>query len=95
MKSRRHWPDVAAIYAEGIAAGHATFDAQPPMWADFDAGHLAGHLAGHGRVAVGEDGQVVGWVAVSAVSDRCIYGGRRILWSNARNRLCLKARHLA
>ena len=25
-----HWPEVQAIYAQGIATGHATFEAEPP-----------------------------------------------------------------
>jgi L-amino acid N-acyltransferase YncA len=27
------WPEVSAIYAEGIASGHATFESKPPDWA--------------------------------------------------------------
>jgi len=30
------WPQVAAIWAEGIATGNATFETEPPSWADFD-----------------------------------------------------------
>ena len=31
------WPEVAAIWAEGIATGNATFETEPPSWAAFDA----------------------------------------------------------
>jgi len=34
----------------------------------------ASHLAEHRFVAI-LDGRVVGWAAVSPVSDRCVYGG--------------------
>lgn len=71
-----HWPQVQAIYEQGIATGHATFQTQAPAWADWDRDHLA-----HSRlVAIGADevagpGPVAGWAALSAVSGRCVYGG--------------------
>lgn len=65
------WPAVADIYAEGIAAGTATFETTVPSRADWDAGHLPDHRF----VAVGVDGSVLGWVACSSVSDRCVYAG--------------------
>lgn len=66
-----HWPEVARIYAAGILTGQATFEARPPDWATFDAAHLADHRL----VALGDDGGVLGWVAVSPVSERCVYAG--------------------
>ncbi len=65
-----HWPEVTRIYAAGIATGHATFEAAPPGWPAFDAAKLPGHR----WVALDGD-RVVGWVAVTAVSDRCVYAG--------------------
>jgi phosphinothricin acetyltransferase len=65
-----HWPEVARIYAEGIATGNATFETSVPEWEAWDRAHLPGH-----RFVALDDGRVVGWVAVSAVSDRCAYGG--------------------
>jgi L-amino acid N-acyltransferase YncA len=64
------WPEVARIYADGIATGDATFETEVPDWERWDAGHLPDHrfVALRGRTAVG-------WVAVSPVSDRCAYGG--------------------
>jgi phosphinothricin acetyltransferase len=67
---REHWPDVARIYADGIATGLATFETEVPSWERWDGAHLQRHRF----VARGEGG-VVGWVAVSPVSDRCVYGG--------------------
>lgn len=62
---------VLRIYQAGIDAGQATFESQAPSWAEFDAGRLPDHRL----VAVDDDGSVVGWVAVSAVSSRCVYAG--------------------
>jgi phosphinothricin acetyltransferase len=65
-----HWPEVARIYADGIATGDATFETEVPSWERWDAAHLAAH-----RFVALSDGRVLGWVAVGAVSDRCVYDG--------------------
>jgi L-amino acid N-acyltransferase YncA len=62
--------DVLAIYREGIATGHATFEAEPPDWAGFDSRRLKSP-----RLVAELNGSVVGWAAASGVSDRCVYGG--------------------
>ena len=65
-----HWPEVARIYGEGIATGHATFETSVPSWEEWDSSHLELH-----RLVALDDQGVVGWAAVSPVSDRCVYGG--------------------
>ena len=65
-----HWPGVARVYAEGIATGNASFETEVPSWEAWDSSHLAEH-----RLVALRDGEVVGWAAVSPVSDRCVYGG--------------------
>jgi hypothetical protein len=65
-----HWPGVARIYAEGIATGNATFEPEVPSWEAWDASHLAEH-----RFIALLHGELVGWAALSPVSDRCVYGG--------------------
>jgi len=65
-----HWPGVAAVYAEGIATGHATFEAEVPSWAGFDASRSSAH-----RWVALRDGAVVGWAAVSPTSTRAVYAG--------------------
>jgi len=65
-----HWPGVARVYAEGIATRNATFETEVPTWEDWDASHLAEH-----RFVALRDGELVGWVAVGAVSGRCVYRG--------------------
>jgi phosphinothricin acetyltransferase len=64
------WEDVRRIYAEGIASGHATFETEPPGWAEWNEGHLADC-----RFVAVLDEAVVGWAALSPVSDRCVYAG--------------------
>ena len=64
------WPDVARIYEEGILTGNATFETTVPSWDAWDSGHLARH-----RLVLTLDGDVVGWAALSPVSDRCCYSG--------------------
>ncbi|MGR6318273.1 GNAT family N-acetyltransferase [Micromonospora soli] len=67
----QHADAVLDIYRLGIATGHATFETEPPAWAQFTATRLPGHR----WVAVDSAGRVLGWVACSAVSDRCVYAG--------------------
>jgi L-amino acid N-acyltransferase YncA len=64
------WPAVRAVYEEGIATGDATFETAAPGWAAWDRGHLPDP-----RLVAGRDGRVVGWAALSPVSDRCAYAG--------------------
>ncbi|NUS55884.1 MAG: N-acetyltransferase [Streptomycetaceae bacterium] len=66
-----HAEPVLAIYQAGIDTGHATFETRAPAWPDFDRTRLAEHRF----VALADDGTVQGWVAASAVSDRCVYAG--------------------
>jgi L-amino acid N-acyltransferase YncA len=64
------WEAVAAIYAEGIATGNATFETAVPAYGQWDAAHLRGH-----RLVARADGLLVGWAALSAVSGRAVYAG--------------------
>ena len=64
------YPAVADIYREGIATGHATFNTDAPAWEAWDKGHLAAC-----RLVAVEGERVLGWTALSPVSDRCVYGG--------------------
>jgi L-amino acid N-acyltransferase YncA len=64
------WEQVSAIYLEGVATGHATFETGAPSWEQWDAMHLT-----FARLVARADGAVVGWAALSPVSQRCVYGG--------------------
>ena len=63
------WPAVRAIYEEGIRGGDATFETETPAWERWDAAHP------ELRLVAERDGAVVGWAALSPVSDRCCYRG--------------------
>ncbi|WP_330261468.1 GNAT family N-acetyltransferase [Streptomyces sp. NBC_00539] len=63
--------EVLAIYQRGIDEGNATFETRAPEWAAFDGAKLGDHRF----VALDDTGAVLGWVAASAVSDRCAYAG--------------------
>lgn len=68
-----HWNAVKEIYEEGIATGHATFETSAPTWEQWNEAHLT--IA---RIVATEenDGQeILGWAALSKVSDRCVYAG--------------------
>jgi phosphinothricin acetyltransferase len=68
-----HWSAVCAIYAEGLATGQASFMVELPTWAGWDASHLpVGRLV---AVADAAPNPVLGWVALSPVSGRCVYAG--------------------
>jgi L-amino acid N-acyltransferase YncA len=63
---------VLRIFQAGMDSGDASFETCAPPWDAFDAGKLPDHR----YVAVAEDTDVVlGWVAVAAVSSRCVYAG--------------------
>lgn len=65
-----HAEQVLGIYQAGIDEGNATFETQAAEWAVFDKAKLPGH-----RFVAVDDGRVLGWVAASAISDRCAYAG--------------------
>jgi L-amino acid N-acyltransferase YncA len=64
------WSAVRAIYLEGIATGNATFETAASEWADWDAKHRPDC-----RLVARVNDKVIGWVALSPVSSRCVYAG--------------------
>lgn len=62
---------VLTIYQAGLDSNEASFEVEAPDWEKFDRTKLRAPRL----VAVDAHDQAVGWVAVSAVSDRCVYGG--------------------
>jgi L-amino acid N-acyltransferase YncA len=64
------WPDVSAIYLEGIATGNATFETLAPTWEQWDRTHLP-----IGRLVARNGRTIAGWVALSRVSQRSCYAG--------------------
>lgn len=65
-----HWNEVRRIYEEGVATGNASFQTNAPEWEEWDKTHIQ-----KCRLIALDNGKTVGWAALSAVSDRCVYGG--------------------
>ena len=85
-----HWEAVKRIYEEGIRTGHATFETTAPEWTTWDEGHLR-----EPRIVAMEDGELLGWAALTPVSGRCIYAGVAevsVYVSAAARSWCLKKR---
>ncbi|WP_166347211.1 helix-turn-helix domain-containing GNAT family N-acetyltransferase [Phytoactinopolyspora limicola] len=66
----RDWRVVVRLYAAGVAAGEATFDADVAERPALDARWLPDH-----RWVAEVDGHVVGWAAASPMSSRESYSG--------------------
>ncbi len=66
----QHWNEVKRIYEEGLSTGNATFQTTAPDWEDWNKAHIQ-----TGRLVAFENGMMVGWAALTSVSDRCVYGG--------------------
>ncbi|WP_179379640.1 GNAT family N-acetyltransferase [Jannaschia marina] len=60
--------EIAAIQAEGLATGHASFRDTPTDWQDFHDGHPLALVAE-------ERGIVIGWSALAPTSARETYAG--------------------
>ena len=64
------YPAVKEIYQQGIDTGHATFQTQAKEWQEWDSTVL--DIC---RLVAIERSKIVGWAALSSISDRCVYGG--------------------
>ncbi|MFV5703320.1 GNAT family N-acetyltransferase [Flavobacterium sp. XS2P12] len=64
------WENVARIYFEGIQTGNATFQLDKPTYEEWNVGHLK-----NCRIVAISNNQIVGWAALTPVSDRCVYAG--------------------
>ncbi len=64
------WPEVKTIHRQGIATGGATFESEAPDWEHWDKSHLSDC-----RLVVIFGDEIVGWAALSPVSNRCVYKG--------------------
>ena len=64
------WQAVSIIYRLGIETSIATFETEIPSWEKWNNSHLQSC-----RLAAWLENKLVGWAALSPVSDRCVYGG--------------------
>ena len=55
------WPQIKAIYAEGLRTGYAAFMTRPPSQSDWEATHLP-----FGRLVAHEGNLIIGWGALTA-----------------------------
>ncbi|MCX6236743.1 MAG: GNAT family N-acetyltransferase [Bacteroidia bacterium] len=66
----KSWEAVRRIYNAGIATKNATFQSEAPAWEVWDQSHRKDCRL----IAIAND-QIVGWAALSNVSNRCVYAG--------------------
>jgi L-amino acid N-acyltransferase YncA len=64
------WPQVRAIYLEGIATDNATFETSAPEWDVWDGKHRTDC-----RLVARTSGGVIAWAAATPVSARQVYAG--------------------
>lgn len=64
------WPEIKAIFEDGIKTGDATLETSPPEWNAWNDAHLE-----FGRILSEENGVVTGWAALIPVSRRKAYEG--------------------
>lgn len=65
------WQIVRSIYEEGIATELATFETQSPEWEKWDKAHIQTCRLVAEEYSLG----IVGWAALSPVSNREVYSG--------------------
>ncbi|OPJ63971.1 GNAT family N-acetyltransferase [Clostridium oryzae] len=66
----RDWEQVARIYLEGISTGKATFQTDVPSWEVWNNSHIKSC-----RLVARLNDNILGWVALSPTSSRCVYAG--------------------
>ena len=68
---KEDWNRVREIYLQGIETKKATFQTEVPEYEAWDKSHLKENRL----VAVDEEEKVMGWIALSPTSSRCVYRG--------------------
>lgn len=61
---------ILSIYQEGLNSGIATFETEVPSWEEWDRKHIK-----RCRLCVKKDSKIIGWAALSPVSNRPVYQG--------------------
>ncbi|MCK4930568.1 MAG: N-acetyltransferase [Candidatus Aminicenantes bacterium] len=65
-----HWEPARAIFEEGLNTGGASFETSVPSWEEWNDTHLPDC-----RLVAWSGKDILGWAALSPVSDRCVYAG--------------------
>jgi L-amino acid N-acyltransferase YncA len=68
--TERDWDEVSSIFVQGLETGNATFETEAPDWARWNRTHLA-----QPRLVARAGGRIVGWDALSPVTERCVHSG--------------------
>ena len=68
--TQQDWEAVREIYWQGIETGNATFEQSVPEWKEWDERHLPTC-----RLVARSADKLLGWAALSPVSNRCVYRG--------------------
>ncbi|GAC1304527.1 MAG: GNAT family N-acetyltransferase [Mucilaginibacter sp.] len=68
--TKKHWPEVKAIYKSGVATGDANFSFAEPDWNSWDKAHVK-----NCRLVALDDNVVLGWVALTAITNQCVFAG--------------------
>lgn len=64
------YPAVKKIYQQGINTGNATFQLIAKSWDEWNHS-----MHSHSRIVAEENGNVLGWAALSPISNREVYSG--------------------
>ncbi len=64
------WEQVKTIFEEGIRTKNATFETSAGTWNEWDESHMTDP-----RLVALDGDRIIGWAALSPVSNRCVYGG--------------------
>jgi len=64
------FPPVQEIYRQGIDSGNATFETQVKSWQQWHQAMLEPC-----RLVAAQNGQILGWAALSPISARAVYSG--------------------
>jgi len=67
---KEHWPQVEAIYLEGIRTNDVTFETTSPGWESWNQARLECC-----RLIMKRDDTIIGWAALSPYSRRFVYRG--------------------
>lgn len=69
---KEHWEEIAIIYRLGIQSKQATFETNVPDWEQWSSSK---DLSTSFVLVDEEADKVIGWAAISKVSNRCVYQG--------------------
>ncbi len=67
---KEDWAEVTLIYKQGLETENASFQSEVSNWSNWNDEHIATC-----RIVAELNDKIIGWSALSPVSDRCIYGG--------------------